>query len=124
MGLHRSTTCPSSDSVIPSSTHCYTPLSIKLSPLQWEGQMQQEYRHLQDKAKAIEMERVDVARVYTGFSIPESGVLQVESDANIGLHRSTTCPSSDSDDPLNTLLNTLEDKAKVIPMERADAARV
>ena len=58
-------------------------------------------------------------------SLPESGVLQVESDANMGLHRSTTCPSSDSDDMiLNTLLHTLEDKEKVIAMERADARRV
>ena len=31
----------------------------------------------------------------------------------MGLHRSTTCPSSDSDDSIiNTLLHTLEDKAK------------
>ena len=37
--------------------------------------------------------------------------MQVESGANMGLHRSTTCPSSDSDDMLlNTLLHTLEDK--------------
>ena len=87
--------------------------------------MQQEFRHLQDKAKAIEMEMVDVARVQTGFGLLESGVLQVESDVNMGLHRSTTCPSSDSDDMiLNTLLHTLEDKAKVIAMERADATRV
>ena len=52
--------------------------------------------------------------------------MQVESEANMGLHRSTTCPSLDSDDPiLNTLLNTIdEDKAKAIPMERADAASV
>ena len=87
--------------------------------------MQQEFRHLQDKAKAIEMEMVDVARVQTGFGLLEIGVLQVESDVNMGLHRSTTCPSSDSDDMiLNTLLHTLEDKAKVIAMERADATRV
>ena len=58
-------------------------------------------------------------------SLPESGVLQVESEANMELHRSTTCLSSDSDDPiLNTLLHTLEYKAKSIAMERADAARV
>ena len=51
--------------------------------------------------------------------------MQVESEENMGLHRSTTCPSSDSDDMiLNTLLHTLEDKAKVIAMERADATRV
>ena len=88
--------------------------------------MQQEFRHLHDKAKAIEMEMVDVARVQTGFGLLEIGVLQVESDVNMGLHRSTTCPSSaDSDDMiLNTLLHTLEDKAKVIAMERADARRV
>ena len=49
--------------------------------------------------------------------------MQVKSDANMGLHRSTTCPSSDSNDPiLNTLLHTLEYKAKSIAMERADAA--
>ena len=67
--------------------------------------------------------------------------MQVESEENMGLHRSTTCPSSDSDDMLlNTLLHTLEDKAKdrkmqqefkhlqdkakAIEMERADVARV
>ena len=60
-----------------------------------------------------------------GFYLPESGALQVESETNMGLHRSTTCPSLDSDDPiLNTLLHTLEDKAKAIAMERADATRV
>ena len=67
--------------------------------------------------------------------------MQAESGANMGLHRSTTCPSSNSDDMLlNTLLHTLEDKAKdrqmqqefkhlqdkakAIEMERADVARV
>ena len=67
--------------------------------------------------------------------------MQVESDANMGLHRSTTCPSSNLDDIfLNTLLHTLEDKAKdrqmqqefkhlqdkakAIEMGRADVARV
>ena len=93
--------------------------------MQWKGQMQQEFKQLQDKAKAIEMERADAARVQTRFSLPESGLLQVESEANMGLHRSTTCPSLDSDDPiLNTLLHTLEDKAKAIAMEREDATRV
>ena len=64
-----------------------------------------------------------------------------ESGANMGLHRSTTCPSSNSDDMLlNTLLHTLEDKAKdrqmqqefkhlqdkakAIEVERADATIV
>ena len=67
--------------------------------------------------------------------------MQIESEANMGLHRSTTCPSSDSDDMiLNTLLHTLEDKAKdrqmqqefkhlqdkakAIEMERTDVGRV
>ena len=48
--------------MIPSSTHCYTPLRIKLRPLEWKGKMQQEFRYLQGKAKAIEMERADATR--------------------------------------------------------------
>ena len=82
MGLHRSTTCPSSadsdDIILNPLLHtledkdcngkgrCSKSLDtfrIKLRPLKWKEQMQQEYRHLQDKAKAIEMERADVARV-------------------------------------------------------------
>ena len=38
----------------------------------------------------------------------------------MGLHRSTTCPSSESDDSIiNTLLHTLEDKAKASRLSEA-----
>ena len=58
MGLHRSTTCPSSDSNDPILNTLLHTLEYKAKDMQ----MQQEFKHLQDKAKAIEMERADAAK--------------------------------------------------------------
>ena len=64
MGLHRSTTCPSSDSDdMLLNTLLHTLEDKAKDRKAKDRQMQQEFKHLQDKAKAIEMERADVARV-------------------------------------------------------------
>ena len=59
MGLHRSTTCPSSNS----DDMLLNTLLHTLEDKAKDREMEQEFRHLQNKTKAIEMERADAARV-------------------------------------------------------------